>query len=263
MEMLLQLALVLFATLCQASQLTSTKRSPAVYTLFPQQSTSTSAESLVQPLPLQVLNAIVINPTKLVLNFVGDLLRISGEAADFPPAFALAQLLDEVDATGTNGLRATRAQQESIAGLVSLLERSSPTSRPAYSKLMAGSWELLYTDFDPPAGSSGKLGPFVGRVLQDLQPDSKQIFNILKISTPLRIDGELSAAVSILDDQTWQIEFRALKLSVLGLQVQNKPFPTREVRNWRISYLDKNLRIMRASRPEPGAKTFIFILRRV
>jgi hypothetical protein len=38
------------------------------------------------------------------------------------------------------------------------------------SPLMAGFWRLLYSDFDPPAPSSGKLGPFVGSVYQDLDP---------------------------------------------------------------------------------------------
>ena len=54
----------------------------------------------------------------------------------------------------------------------------------------SGYWKLLYTDFDPPAESSGKVGPFVGDVYQALSKSSAdkkfegEIKNILQVSLP-------------------------------------------------------------------------------
>lgn len=67
---------------------------------------------------------------------------------------------------------------------------------------MAGFWRLLYSDFDPPQPSSGKLGPFVGEVYQNLEPGINQITNILRVPFP-DIQGGLVAKQTIKDKQTW------------------------------------------------------------
>ncbi len=69
---------------------------------------------------------------------------------------------------------------------------------------MEGFWQLVYSDFTPPAPSSGKLGPFVGAVFQDLEPSKQQITNLLDISFP-PIRGGLVAKQSIKDPQTWYL----------------------------------------------------------
>lgn len=67
---------------------------------------------------------------------------------------------------------------------------------------MAGFWRLEYSDFDPPAPSSGKLGPFVGEVYQSLEPNEQKITNILNVPFP-QIRGKLVASQSVLNKQTW------------------------------------------------------------
>ena len=44
---------------------------------------------------------------------------------------------------------------------------------------------MEYTDFNPPAISTGKLGSFVGDVSQDLDSTQKTMTNILDISFPV------------------------------------------------------------------------------
>lgn len=230
------------------------KTSPSVYTLFP--TSQTAQDNLF----LTAIDTLFINPTKFVLNTVGDLLRISGPAADFPPAFTMAKLLDEISIVQPNGLIATQKQRQSITSLVEVLEQTNPTPKPARSTKMSGMWKLLYTDFSPAAPSSGKLGPFVGDVYQDLRPAEGLIKNILKIKYP-PIDGCLSASQRVVSDSTWEIEFKSLYNTIFGIPIVNKPFPTKEVREWRVTYLDSRLRIMRAKRPE-ATESFIFVLQR-
>ncbi len=67
---------------------------------------------------------------------------------------------------------------------------------------MNGFWRLLYTDFDPPATSAGKLGPLTGTVYQDLDGNAGQIINYLKIGFP-KIEGGLVARQSVLNPNTW------------------------------------------------------------
>ena len=112
------------------------------------------------------------------------------------------ELLDEVKQTQPNGLSATSKQRQDIKTLVSNLERYNPTSNPALSSLMNGFWRLEYTDFSPPATSTGKLGPFVGDVYQDLDSTQNKITNILDISFPT-VRGGLVAKQAIYDKNTW------------------------------------------------------------
>ena len=161
-----------------------------------------------------------------------------------------------------------------------VLEKYNPTSVPAYSSKMNGMWKLLYTDFAPAAASSGKLGhsniylqipplayllihptgPFIGDVYQNLDSNVGIIKNILKLDF-LRVEGSLIAKQSIVNGNTWQIEFDRVENSVAGFQLPVTKFKTREIRYWEIVYLDNDLRILRAKRPE-ATESFLFILRR-
>ena len=126
----------------------------------------------------------------------------SSSNSDLPAqkGFLLKKLLD----VQPNGLKASKSQQKDIESLVSTIEKSNPTKSPAKSDLMNGYWRLLYTDFDPPAESSGKLGPFVGDVFQDLNSKDSVIKNILKVRFP-SINGALTANLRIPDANTWYV----------------------------------------------------------
>lgn len=71
---------------------------------------------------------------------------------------------------------------------------------------MNGFWKLLYTDFDPPATSAGKLGPLTGSVYQDLDSKKGRIINYLKIKFP-KIEGGLVARQSVKDMNTWYVQW--------------------------------------------------------
>ena len=86
------------------------------------------------------------------------------------------------------------------------------------------------------------------------------IKNILKLDF-LRVEGSLIAKQSILNGNTWQIEFDRVENSVAGFKLPVTKFKTREIRYWEIVYLDNDLRILRAKRPE-ATESFLFILRR-
>lgn len=105
---------------------------------------------------------------------------------------SIQTLLIELDKYRPNGLKATDQQKKNVLSRVKLIEQMNPTSKPAYSSKMDGFWRLIYTDFEPAAASSGKLGPFIGDVFQLLDSKSLKITNILRISFP-PITGKCSA----------------------------------------------------------------------
>ena len=209
--------------------------------------------------------------TQWVFNTVADLLSITGEGSEFYPEISKNLLIDALKKTGKNGLKASDEQRKEIEGLVDVLEAGNPTLNPARAtKKMEGNWQMLYTDLAP-APSSGKLGPFTGDVYQELDPSNGIIKNLLNIDLPgLKIRGGLVAKQSILDKETWRIDFDyvANGVEVAGIPLgapQKKPFEAgKETRLWKITYLDANLRVLRARRLEASEKdSSIFVLKRV
>lgn len=207
-----------------------------------------------------LVGAIVTTPTFWVLNTVSDLLRITGEGANDPREFTLQSLIAECEATQPNGLKASTVQRETISALVNALEKFNVTPRPARSAQQEGLWTLLYTDL-PPAESSGKIGPFIGAVTQNLEPSRNRIENILTVKS-VGIRGVLSAKQSVVDDFTWLITFDRLSVSIFGIKLVDRPFPRQEIRTWRTVFLSDSLRIIRAKRLESGDEGFLFILAR-
>ena len=80
----------------------------------------------------------------------------------------------------------------------------TPHSFPSIPTLTTHSWHTSSPTVSP--ASSGKLGPFVGDVFQDLDATQSIIRNVLKIKFP-KIDGALFANQRIKDPYTWEIEF--------------------------------------------------------
>ncbi len=154
-----------------------------------------------------------------------------------------------------NGIYATIEQRNDINACVQQLEKLNPTKRPALaSSLLKGRWKMIYTDI-PIAPSNGKLGPFIGKVYQDLVPATSKntkdgyIKNILDLSSI--INGELCAIQSIYSDDTWRIDFDYVENKFFGIPFQKKEFPPigtegSQTRFWKLQYLDEDLRILRA-----------------
>ena len=63
-----------------------------------------------------------------------------------------------------NGLKATPEKKESILQIAKELEKLNPTKAIATNSLLDGSWELIFTTNE--GSSAGKLGPFIGQVVQ-------------------------------------------------------------------------------------------------
>jgi hypothetical protein len=66
---------------------------------------------------------------------------------------------------------------------------------------MDGYWRLLYTD-NPPAPNSGKFGPFIGEVFQELNSEQGKIKNILNLKNP-PIVVSLTANQTVKNKNTW------------------------------------------------------------
>jgi len=217
---------------------------------------------------IKALPPLVGKPAAAILNWAGTMLRIQGPLSVAPSALLLKQSLEDAcDAKGVqpNGVYASKEQRETIASITSALEACNPTSKPASSDLMNGYWRLLYTDFAPAAPSSGKLGPFVGKVYQKLDAKNNKIYNILDISLP-PIKGQLEAKQSVFDSSTWAIKFEQATNSIFGIPLRPVLFPqddaNAQIRLWQITYLDANFRVMRAKKPG-AVESFLFVLKRV
>ena len=69
-----------------------------------------------------------------------------------------------VEAGTANGTDRTDAQREVVADVLTAIETFNEVPAPARVDLTGTDWELLYTDSS--GNSSGKIGPFLGRVTQ-------------------------------------------------------------------------------------------------
>ena len=78
----------------------------------------------------------------------------------------LAELIAKLRAeAGTaNGTDRTDAQRQAVGDVLTRIEAFNEMDAPARADLTGTDWELLYTDSS--GNSSGKIGPFVGRVTQ-------------------------------------------------------------------------------------------------
>ena len=184
-------------------------------------------------------------------------------------------LSELVCGTGKNGNQATSSQRKEIRQIVQELKKLNPTRNPTSSALLTtqpSAWRLSYTDFDPPAPSSGRLGPFTGDVYQYLDPQRGRIKNLLRIELPFKCEvfGGLIARQSVLTGQTWKIDFDYVTNGIniidgrVRLGGKRKYFESNECRLWKHCYLDEDLRILEARKEEANEDdAFIFITNRV
>mmetsp|Transcript_12205 Transcript_12205/g.35060 ORF Transcript_12205/g.35060 Transcript_12205/m.35060 type:complete len:232 (+) Transcript_12205:160-855(+) len=164
-----------------------------------------------------------------------------------------------------NGIDTPPELEAEIVDLCERLEKCNPTPRPVRNvEKMNGFWRMLWTNFRPVAPSSGKLGPFVGDVYQDVDFSGKAR-NILSIDFP-PIKGELVAEPAVLNDSTMAITFETVgnKLAgVLPLGPKINFEPNKEVRLWEHVYLDDKYRILYARRREDTAtRGFLYVMER-
>ena len=144
---------------------------------------------------------------------------------------------------------ATNAEVEDA---VVALERLNPTEAPARSALVGGRWKVAHTTAPPP--SNGRLGPFQGTAYQNVDLDGGVYRNVLVLpagsdagDAPVRVT--LTAGwEEVEDDREWLVQFEQIELELFGRRVLGKRFPEGTTRLWRTTYIDDDVRVVRAAR---------------
>lgn len=171
------------------------------------------------------------------------LLASAGHASVVPIKRSIIKLARGTD----NGVTADPGTAAQIVALTHLLEEQNPTPDVSESPLVAGCWELVYTDTS--SSSAGRLGPFVGRVQQrfDDFPPTRAYSNLVLLGPGDAdlVKGELKATWDVEDTSTWKVTFQSISFSVLGLPlVKDKPLS--QVGIWRHTYMDEDFRVLYA-----------------
>lgn len=156
-----------------------------------------------------------------------------------------------------------RAQKETIRSIAESLETVNPTAKPALSPMSNGQWKCLYTDAPGPSG--GKLGPFLGRVYQDIDMAAKRYVNILecgKKGADPWLAARLVASWDVVDEDTWEVRFENVEVTAWGRRLGFKEFKNVS-RLWKMTYMDDQIRVLRARRPQKREdQAWLFVLQR-
>ena len=195
----------------------------------------------------------------------------------------LTQLQDLLAQAPKNGIDTPPELVQQIVDVCTQLEQVNPNPKPcqrpaSIESLLNGFWYLQWTNYGPPGPSSGKLGPFVGNVYQDLKltaadndndnnnnnNNTTALFarNIFRVdlfnNRNLNIMGELLATPHIHDDTTVAITFVKVASKVAGwlpFGPQIEFEPNKEVRLWEHIYVDEQYRIFYARNANATAST--------
>lgn len=154
----------------------------------------------------------------------------------------------------SNGIKATSAIRIEIDEVVKNLEDLNEEKKITTSPLMGGNWKLIYTTNS--GSSAGKLGPFIGRVDQDIDIDSNEYINYVRLGGV--VQGALTATWDNLSPKLWKVKFQKIAITVFGIPVQKKDLSGSEG-TWRMSYLDDKIRILYATGKNPKIEN-IYIL---
>jgi len=120
-----------------------------------------------------------------------------------------------------NGVGASEDLQKEVLEAAKNLAELNPTPKQATSPLLDGSWELAFTTNEGP--SAGKLGPFVGEVVQEVEAAGAVYRNKLLLFGGL-IQAVLSATWNVLEEDRWEVIFQDIVFSVFGVEVWSKEF---------------------------------------
>lgn len=155
-----------------------------------------------------------------------------------------------------NGVSATDVQVKEIDALVRDIEKMNPTINPCQSKSVAGTWRVIFST--APSPSNGKLGPFLGSALQSVNLETGIYANELLVG-PNESAPWISACLladwdDMGDGNNWKVNFRNITLSLFGLDLFTKAFDEGTSRIWTTTFLDSDVRIVRAGLTVAEAK---------
>jgi hypothetical protein len=170
------------------------------------------------------------------------------------------------------------------------------TDQPNRAPGFLGTWHVWYTDCPPP--SNGKLGPFQGTAGQAIEgSDTRAYKNLLSVppndwltavlegvwedwdgallSSALTEDtdaaaqgkteatkGEKSPENSDWGANHWKVTFLNLRISIFGFPLFTKEFPASTARVWRTTYLDDDIRVVRAGKTGRVEDEVVFYTKR-
>jgi len=161
-----------------------------------------------------------------------------------------------LDAAATTkiGFVATDEDRIMIDDLTRQVEALNTTPNPSQSKLAAGTWRVRYST--APSPSNGQLGPFFGTVLQSVDLESGIYANELLIGkeTPWLSATLLADWDDLMDGSNWNVSFRTITLSLFGRELFTKEFDEGACRIWTTTFIDDDMRIVRAGPTKSGAK---------
>lgn len=147
-----------------------------------------------------------------------------------------AELLALCTAAPPNGVGASAEEAAGVEAAAAALSTFC-SAEPARQDL-SGVWELVYTA--TAGGSSGKVGPFVGKVTQEMVDDTAFVNAVELFGGALRV--ALRAEREVLDAERIRVTFKEMVFSLFGMEVLRKPTGGAGV--WRQRYVDEGLRVM-------------------
>lgn len=162
----------------------------------------------------------------------------------------------ELAANTENGIAAKPEIKDKIAELVKSLESLNPTKKTSDSPLLNGTWSLVYTTNE--GSSAGKVGPFVGKVVQEI--DYKKAFytNNVKLFNGA-VEATLGATWDVKGPNLWTVKFLNIKFTLFSIVVSSKSLEG-TTGTWRTTYLDDNFRILYAIGGKNTVKENVYIL---
>jgi hypothetical protein len=146
-------------------------------------------------------------------------------------------ILDEVGGT-QNGVSATENKRYRIESAASSLAKHNKVSLQESNLPMKGIWKLVYTtnkEF-----SSGKVGPFIGQVIQLIDLEKEIYKNYLDLFRGM-FEAKLEGQFQNLDENKWKVIFKSVELKIFGLSVFTTSLNGLGI--WDLKYLDEDLRI--------------------
>jgi hypothetical protein len=159
------------------------------------------------------------------------------------------------------------------------LEALNGSKEPNREDRFLGQWHVWYTNCPPP--SNGQLGPFQGTSSQVIQDDTTKSYQNLLAVPPNQwltatLDGvwdewdgtfldtkcKASEAGTDWGAAHWKVTFVQLQICLFGVPVFTQPFGPETCRIWRTTYLDDEIRIVRAGRTGRADDEYVFYTRR-
>lgn len=189
-------------------------------------------------------------------------------AAEEITSAKLSLLVDDLRAASgdANGVDLTDEDRSEVDSILAVIESLCPSDNRAKAHVdgtLAGtSWDLIYTD--SAGNSSGKIGPFVGKVRQVFKPSDDPnggpgtYTNVVELFGGLlaiKLDAVAEAVTgrgtagggANASSDALKVTFVDTSVWVLGAEVFRRPFPEGRSGTWVMKHVSDELRVLRTN----------------